>query len=138
MAYTILKVDYYYTTVKDQPGEAFKLFTILEELGLNLLAFTATPVGPNSTQLAIFPEDVDKFRYEAQNAQMILDGPHKAFLVQGDNELGALAPIHRKLNNANINIYSSSGVADGKGSYGYIIYVKPDDFERAVAALDLK
>ena len=138
MAYTIQKVDYYYTTVKDQPGEAFKLLTIFEELGLNLLAFTAIPVGPNSTQLAIFPEDVDKFKHEAQNAQMVLDGPHKAFLIQGDDELGALAPIHRKLDDANINIYSSSGVADGKGSYGYIIYVKPDDFERAVAALDLK
>ena len=66
-----------------------------EELGLNLLAFTAIPVGPNSTQLAIFPEDVDKFKHEAQNAQMVLDGPHKAFLYQGYDELGALAPIHR-------------------------------------------
>ncbi|MBC8317509.1 MAG: hypothetical protein H8E41_06350 [Desulfobulbaceae bacterium] len=137
MAYTIQKVDYYYTTVRDQPGEAFKLLTILEELGLNLLAFTAVPVGPNSTQLAIFPEDVDKFKHEAQNAQMLLDGPHKAFLVQGDDQLGALAPIHKKLFAANVNIYSSSGVADSKGSYGYIVYVKPDDFGRAVAALDL-
>lgn len=138
MAYTIQKVDYYYTTVKDQPGEAFKLLALIEEMGINLLAFTAVPVGPNSTQLAIFPEDVLQFKHEAQNAQMVLDGPHKAFLVQGDDELGALAPLHQKLYDANINIYSSSGVADGKGSYGYIIYVKPDDFERAVAALDLK
>ena len=138
MACTIQKVDYYYITVKDQPGEAFKLLTVFEELGLNLLAFTAIPVGPNSTQLAVFPEDVAKFKHEAQNAQMVLDGPHKAFLVQGDDELGALAPIHQKLYDTNVNIYSSCGVADGKGSYGYIIYVKPDDFERAVAALDLK
>jgi hypothetical protein len=138
MAYTIQKVDYYYTTVKDQPGEAFKLLTMIEEMGINLLAFTAVPVGPNSTQLALFPEDVLQFKHEAQNAQMALDGPHKAFLVQGDDELGALAPIHSKLYDANVNVFASSGVADSCGCYGYIIYVKPEDFERAVAALDLK
>ena len=137
MAYSIQKVDYYYTTVRDQPGEAFKLLSMLEELGINLLAFTAVPVGPDSTQLAIFPEDVKKFKHEAQNAQMVLDGPHKAFIVQGDDELGALAAIHLRLNDSNVNVYASSGVADGRGSYGYLIYVKPEDFERAVSALEL-
>jgi hypothetical protein len=42
-----------------------------------------------------------------------------------------------KLYEANVNVYASSGVADGRGSYGYLIYVKPDDYERAVAALNL-
>jgi len=37
---------------------------------------------------------------------------------------------------ANVNVYASSGVADGRGSYRYVIYVKPDDYERAVAALE--
>ena len=137
MAYTIQKVDYYYTTVKDRPGEAFKLLSMLEELGINLLAFTAVPVGPDSTQLAIFPEDIRQFKHEAQNAQMVLDGPHNAFLVQGDDELGALAAIHSRLYDSNINVFASSGVADGKGSYGYIIYVKPEDYARAVSALEL-
>ncbi len=68
---------------------------------------------------------------------MTLDGPHKALLVQGDDELGALAGIHLKLYKANINVYASSGVADGKGSFGYLIYVKPEDFDRAVEALEL-
>ncbi|HKZ81070.1 MAG TPA: hypothetical protein VJ124_22555 [Pyrinomonadaceae bacterium] len=40
-----------------------------------------------------------------------------------------------KLYEANVNVFASSGVADGKGSYGYVIYVRPDDYERAVAAL---
>lgn len=137
MAYNIQKVDYFYTTVRDQPGEAHKFLSTLQELGINLLAFTAVPVGPGSTQFAIFPEDTGKFTHEAQNAQMKLDGPHHAFLVQGDDELGALADIHLKLYKMNVNVYASCGVADGKGSYGYVIYVKPDDFDRAVEALGL-
>ena len=66
-----------------------------------------------------------------------LDGPHPALLVQGDEELDALADVHTKLQDANVNAYASSGVADGKGSFGYVIYVRPEDYNRAMAALNL-
>jgi hypothetical protein len=42
-----------------------------------------------------------------------------------------------KLYEANVNVYASSGVANSMGSYGYVIYVRPDDYERAAAALEL-
>ena len=45
MYYSINRVDYFYTTVKDQPGEAFKLLSALADLGVNLLAFNAIPLG---------------------------------------------------------------------------------------------
>jgi hypothetical protein len=73
----------------------------------------------------------------ARKAGLVLDGPHPAFLVQGDDELGALAGIHERISDANINVYASSGVADGRGSFGYVIYVRPDDYERAAAALGI-
>ncbi len=68
---------------------------------------------------------------------MTLEGPHHALLVRGDDELGSLAGIHQRLYEADINVYASSGVTDGSGSYGYLIYVKEDDFERAVTTLKL-
>lgn len=135
MPFTIQRVQYFYTTVKDQPGEAYKLLNMLSGMGVNQLAFSAIPVGPNSTQLAVFPEDPAKLNSEANLAGMILDGPHHALLIQGDDELGSLAGIHQKLYEADINVYASSGVTDGRGSYGYLIYVKEDDFERAAATL---
>ncbi len=135
MAFTIQRVEYYYTTVKDQPGEAYNILSLLEEMGVNQLAFTAVPVGPNSTQLAIFPKEPAKLIHEAKLAGMVLDGPHHVLLVEGDDELGALANIHEKLFKANVNVYASTGVTDGKGSYGYLIYVKEDDFERAAETL---
>ena len=137
MAFKIRRVDYFYATVKDQPGEAYKLLSLLSSLGINLLAFTAVPFGPMTTQLTIFPDDTEKLASEAQKAGLVLDGPQPALLVQGDDELGALAEVHVKLYEANVNVYASSGVADGRGSYGYVIYVKPDDYERAVAALKM-
>jgi hypothetical protein len=131
----IKKVEYFYTTVKDQPGEAYKILAELAALGINLLAFTAVPIGPATTQLTIFPEDTALLKKEAAKAGMTLDGPHPALLVRGDDDLGALAEIHLKIFAANVNVYSASGVTDGRGSFGYIIYVKSEDYERAVAAL---
>src|SRR5258705_5595506 len=135
MAFKIRRVDYFYATVKDQPGEAYKVLSLLTSLGINLLAITAVPFGPMNTQLTIFPEDTGKLRSEAQKSGLHLDGPLPALLVQGDDKLGALAEVHMKLYEANVNVYASSAVADANGSYGYVIYVRPDDYERAVVAL---
>ncbi len=135
MAFTIRRADYFYTTVKDEPGEGYKLLSLLAELGINLLAFTAVPVGPMRTQLTLFPEDALKMADSAKKAKILLDGPHSALLVQGDDHLGALADIHVKLYKARVNVYASSGVTDGRGSYGYILYVRPEEFEHAAQAL---
>ena len=137
MAFEIRRVYYFYTTVKDQPGEAYKLLSLLARMGIKLLAFTAVPFGPMTTQLTIFPEDTGKLSSEARKSDVVLDGPHPALLAQGDDALGALAEVHMKRYEAKVNIYASSGVADGRGSYGYVIYVKPDDYERAAAALEV-
>ncbi len=135
MSYKIRKVEYFYCSVVDQPGEAYKLLAQLEQSGINLLAFTAIPVGPNRTQLTLFPDTPDKLVIEARRTNFALDGPHPAILVQGDDELGALAEIHQVLYEANVNVYASNGVTDSKGCFGYLLYVRPEDYERAVAAL---
>ncbi len=135
MSFKIRKVEYFYCSVVDQPGEAYKLLAQLEQSGINLLAFTAIPVGPNRTQLTLFPDTPDKLVIEARRTNFTLDGPHPALLVQGDDELGALAEIHQVLYEANVNVYASNGVTDSKGCFGYLLYVRPEDYERAVAAL---
>ena len=71
----------------------------------------------------------------AELASMSLDGPHPALLVQGDDEVGALAVIHEKLRDANVHVFASTGVADGRGGYGYIIYVRPNEYELAATTL---
>jgi hypothetical protein len=135
MALKIRRIDYFYTSIRDQPGEGYQLFSQLADLGVNLLAVTAVPVGPQHTQLTMFPEDRQMMVAAAKKAGITLDGPHPALLVQGDDKLGALASVHAKLYEENVNVYASSGVTAGGGSYGYILYVRPDDYEKAAQAL---
>jgi hypothetical protein len=137
MAYRIRRVEYFHATVVDQPGEAYTVLSALAGLGVNLLGFTAVPVGPDRTQLTLFPEDPSHMKVEAQKAGMALDGPHHALLVQGDDELGALAGVHERIYRAQVNVYASSAIADGFGKYGHLIYVRPEDYERAAKALEV-
>jgi len=138
MGYTIRAVDYFSTTVQDQPGEAYKLLSQLAELGIDLLAFTAVPIGPSRAHLTLFADDDERLLEAARRANLALDGPTPALLVQGDDSLGALAHVHEKLARAEVNVYASSAVTDGHGSYGYVIYVRPDEFERAMWALEVQ
>jgi hypothetical protein len=137
MAIKIQKAEYFYTSVQDQPGEAYKLLGQLENIGVNLLAFTAIPMGQERTQFTLFPEDINDLQQAAENAGLTLDGPYPALLVQGDDELGALTDLHKKLYQANVNVYTSSGVTDGRGSFGYVLYVRAEEMDKAVSALGI-
>jgi hypothetical protein len=137
MAYTVHKIYYFYTTVEDKPGEAYKLLTALADSGINLLAFNAVPIGPVHTQLSLFPEDDNQMINQARKTGLKLEGPYPALMIQGDDELGALVEVHAKLYQANINIYASTGVTDSKGNYGYLVYVRPEDHDRAAKALKI-
>lgn len=135
MSATIRAVDYFYVTVNDRPGEACRLLSQLAKAQINLLAFTAVPTGINQTQLVIFPESADRMARAAEESDLALAGSQRAFLIQGDDRLGALVEVHQKLCDAEINVVSSYGVSDGKGGYGCVLYVRPEDFDQAALVL---
>ena len=135
MAIDIKKIEYYNITVEGHVGEGSKLLSVFADVGVNLLAFKAVPLESMRTRFTLFPDDGMKMNDGAKKAGLNLDGPHSAVLVQGDDESGALADIYEKLSQADINVYESSGIANIKGSYGVILYVKQEDCEKAMAAL---
>jgi hypothetical protein len=137
MAVKISRVEYYYVNVRDELGAGYRVLSALAERGVDLLAFTAVPSGPSTAQFALFPEDPNTLLAEARAAALDLDGPHNALLVQGDAELGALASVHERLFEANIDIYASMGVTDGRGAFGYLVYVREDQYDQAAAALGI-
>ncbi|HEX5051754.1 MAG TPA: hypothetical protein VFZ65_08285 [Planctomycetota bacterium] len=134
MAFQVRRVDYFHAMVADESGAACDALTRLAEHGVNLLAFTTVPMGPMRTQLTLFPAEASRMLAAARDAGLRLDGPHPALLVQGDDELGALAKVHQLLCDAGVEVYASSGVSDGGGSYGYVLYVRPQDIDKAVDA----
>ena len=135
MPFTIRSVEYYYANVRDELGAAYRVLSQLAERGVNLLAFTAVPSGPSLAQFALFPEDPNKLVAEGHAVGLQLDGPYHALLVQGDDELGAFAGVHERLVEGGVDIYASSGVTDGRGSFGYLVYVREEQFEKAASAL---
>ena len=95
MAFTVRRIDYFYIMVRDSPGIAYEVLSKLAKQGVNLVAITAVPFGPARTQLTVFPDDTAKMQRAAQQASLQLDGPHAALVVQGDDEVGALAQSTR-------------------------------------------
>ena len=137
MGHKIRRVEYFYTTVNDRPGEALRFLTALADLGVNLLAFAAIPLGLHQTQLTIYPADAHRLTDQSERVGFAVDGPHPAILVQGEDVPGALVGIHETLFDAGINVYATTGVSAGGGSFGYVIHVRPTDFERAAELLGL-
>jgi hypothetical protein len=138
MALDIKKVEYYNITVDGYAGEGYKLLSVFAGVGVNLLAFKAVPVEPKRTRFSIFPDDSSKMKNGAKKAGLNLDGPHSALIVKGyDDESGECANIHEKLSQAGIDVCESSGIANIKGSYGVVLYLKQEDCEKAMAALEV-
>ena len=127
MISSVKDVEYFSIVVADKPGEARKLLEFLSEKSVNLLALTAFPLGEGQSRIDFFPEDSAALREAAADADVALDGPKNAFLIQGTDRIGALYDLHLKLSNAGINVRACNGVVDGTGRFGYVVWVDPAD-----------
>lgn len=134
MADTIRVVDYYYTTAPDKPGEGARLLGILREAGVNLLALSAFPER-RKIQVDFVPTDPAALVAAAKRGKLKLSRPKKAFLIGGDDRIGALHDTLAKLAAAKINVTAVTAVAAGSGRYGAILWVKPRDVSKAAGAL---
>ncbi|MCI0370557.1 MAG: hypothetical protein L0214_04065 [candidate division NC10 bacterium] len=134
MAETIRRVDYFYIVTPDKPGEGARALATLRDAGINLLAFTGFPRGRRA-QLDFVPADPAAFVQAAKRARWKLSPRKTAFLVEGEDRVGALADVAARLAAAKINVTASDAICAGGGRYGAIIWVKPRDVNRAAKAL---
>jgi hypothetical protein len=102
---------------------------------VNLLAYLGFPLGGGQSQIDLVPEDADALRDAAGRAGVTLSEAKRAFLVQGDDRVGAVADTTAKLAEASINITAAAATGAGAGRYGMILWVAPEDYERAADAL---
>jgi hypothetical protein len=135
MISSVNNVEFFSLVVPDKPGEARKLLEFLSEKTVNLLALTVTSLDGGESRIDFFPEDSELLKRAAADAGMALVGPEKAFLIQGEDKIGALYDFHLKLSNAGINIRASNGVVDGTGRFGYVIWVDEPDYDEASEVL---
>lgn len=135
MAETIRKIDYYYVSVPDKPGEASRILKQLHEAGVNLLGFSGFPQGARKAQLDFLPEDPKAFAKAARKIGLSLSPKKTGFLIQGEDRPGAVAELLGKLAEAGINVTAIQAIAAGSGVYGGMLWVKAPDVRKAAKAL---
>lgn len=134
MADTVRRVEYCYVTVPDKPGEGRRVLKALKENGVNLLAYLGFPSGNGQSQIDLVPENVDSLKRAAEKAGLKLSERKRAFLVQGKDQVGAVADTLSKLADANINVTAAAASCAGE-NYGMILWVAPGDYDKAARAL---
>ncbi len=127
-------VDYFYIGVADKAGEAARVLTYLKDAGVNLIAVNGFPKSRRS-QIDFVPSDPAGFKAAAKAAKWKVVGPKKAFVIEGDDRVGALVDYFSRLAAAKINVTATQAVTAGTGQFGAIIWVKARDVKRAAKAL---
>ncbi len=138
MADRVRKVSYCYVTVSSRAGHGAKVLGQLKDAGVDLLAFSGFPAKGGTAQLDLLAENIGPVRRLARKEGWRLSAAKKAFLVQGNDKLGAVHRHIQKLADQKINVTAADAVAAGKDRYGMILWVKPKDYARAARALNAK
>jgi hypothetical protein len=133
----IERIKYYYTVVPNRVGEGAKVFNVLKEKGVNLLAFNGFPVSEQRSQLDLVPSSGDALVAAAKKAGIKLVGPRVAFLIWEWEHLGAVADILGKLEQAGVNVTAMQAIDTGDWRYGAILWVKQSDIDKAAQALGI-
>ena len=135
MADIVKRIEYYYTVAPDRPGAGARILDALKAARVNLLAVNGFPRDAGHAQLDLVPSNQRDFRAAARKAGLKLVGPKTAFLVQGQDRVGAVAAIASKLARAHISITALQAVSGGRKRYGAIFWVKARNVGRAAEVL---
>jgi len=133
MAETVRTADYFYVMVPDKPGEGARVLGELRSASVNLVAYSGFPSG-RGAQLDVVPTDPAAFRAVAKQKKWKVKGPKRAFLIEGDDRVGACADVLGRLAAAKINVTAMDALAGG-GRYAAILWVKPRDVKKTASVL---
>jgi len=125
--------DYFYVLVPDKPGEGARVLGELRSAGVNLVAYSGFPSG-RGAQLDVVPTDPAAFKAVAKQRKWKVKGPKRAFLIEGDDRVGACADVLGRLAAAKINVTAMDALAGG-GRYAAILWVKPRDVKKTASVL---
>jgi hypothetical protein len=133
----IRKVSYYSMKVPNRPGIGLQMLKSIAMGKHKLLAFTGFPQGAKA-QVDFVPADPVEFARGAKKHGVNLGKKKTAFLVQGEDRVGALVRVLDKLAKAKINMVAMDAVTAGSRRFGAIFWVKPKNVARASRLLGAK
>ncbi len=136
MTDTIRLVDYFYVLVPDKPGEGLAILKHLRDEGVNLLAFSGFPEA-RKAQLDFIPADPAAFKGAVRKIRLKPVGPKRAFLISGEDRVGAMVDILSNLTSAGISITAADAIAATGGQFCCLLWVKPREVKRAAKAFGI-
>ena len=131
----IRRIDYYYATIPNKPGEGLRVLGALRDAGVNLIGISAFPHGARQSQLDLIPEDGAALTKAAKAAGLKLSAKKTGFLIQGEDRRGAVADVLKRLADAGINVTSVQVFCAGSSRYGGMLWVSAPDVRKAAKAL---
>ncbi len=131
----VRRIQYFYVTVPDKPGEGLRILSLLEQHKVNLTAYLSFPATAGQAQMDLLPEDPAALARAAREEGLQLSAAKSAFLVQGDDRPGVIADVAKKLCAAKINITATFATCAGRNRYGMVVWVPAADYERAARAI---
>jgi len=136
MATEVLKVDYQYIVLDDEPSVLAAALATLSGEGIELVGFSEFPHGPGKAQLDLIAYDGRKFAKTATDMGLTVSRVKSGFLIRGEGSPGpAVAEILQRLASAHLHLTSLQAVAAGAGRFGALLWVKAPDVEEAVKVL---
>jgi len=131
---SVKRVAYFKMMVPNRAGHGARALDVLHRAGINLIAFSGFPHGKGA-QMDFIPANPAAFRKVARKAKWKIAKSKRAFLVSGDDRVGAGARLLGKLAEKRINVIAIDAVCAGKGRYGALLWVSPTQYARAARAL---
>jgi len=138
MAESIRKVDLFSIDIKHKPGEGAKTLAAFRDAGVSFLAAWGYPTKGKNARLDLVAADRAAFIKAAKKAGIALSPKQTAFLVEGEDQTGALAGLLGKLAEAGINVFAAQAVCAGEGRFGGMVCVGADDVKKAAKLLGAK
>ena len=135
MAFTVRALEYFATSVPDTAGAGHGILAALAAERVNLLAVSGFPTGSGKAQLDLIPEDAGAFTRAASRLKLRTRKPKGVFLLQGDDQVGALASVLGRLATQKIHVISAQALTAGNGRFAMILWVRPAAYAKAAKAL---
>ncbi|MBS1872546.1 MAG: hypothetical protein JSU00_04980 [Acidobacteria bacterium] len=138
MAESIRKVDLFSIEIAHKTGEGAKALGVFRDAGVGLVAVWGYPTKGKKGRIDLVAADKAALTKAAKKAGIVLGPKQTAFLLEGDDQTGALAGLLGKLAEGGINVIAAQAVCGGEGKFGGVITVGAEDVKKAAKLLGAK